>query len=92
MDSSAPYISANVGRFRGFADHYDAFRPQPPVMLVTILTQLAEVPYPTLVAAFGRAALAFQRYYGTPSCRCVLFLHFAAAGKSNTKLLNHPTG
>ncbi|HNP88354.1 MAG TPA: hypothetical protein PKK78_19615 [Kouleothrix sp.] len=53
MDSSAPYISANVGRFRGFADHYDAFRPQPPVMLVTILTQLAEVPYPTLVVDLG---------------------------------------
>lgn len=53
MHSNAPYISANVERFMGFAEHYDTFRPQPPVMLVNILTQLAGVPHPALVVDLG---------------------------------------
>lgn len=44
---------ANVERFSGFADRYDAYRPQPPAVLVDILTQLAGGTRPRLVVDLG---------------------------------------
>jgi SAM-dependent methyltransferase len=51
--SISPHISANVERFMGFADVYDAFRPHPPLAVLDILTQLAQAPRPALVADLG---------------------------------------
>lgn len=44
---------ANVERFAGFADLYDAYRPQPPRELITVLTQLARMDRPRLVVDLG---------------------------------------
>jgi ubiquinone/menaquinone biosynthesis C-methylase UbiE len=46
-------LPANVERFSGFADTYDAYRPQPPAVIVDILTQLARCPRPKLVVDLG---------------------------------------
>lgn len=49
----ASHVRANVGRFSGFADVYDAHRPTPPSIIVDILTQLADIPRPALVVDLG---------------------------------------
>src|SRR5436305_6724630 len=46
-------LSANVERFTGYADCYDAYRPAPPSILAEILTQLAQVERPHLVVDLG---------------------------------------
>ena len=46
-------LSANLDLFSGFADRYDAYRPRPPVVLLEILTQLAQVERPRLVVDLG---------------------------------------
>ena len=47
------HLHANVERFSGFADTYDRYRPQPPAVLVDILTQLAGTDRPALVVDLG---------------------------------------
>jgi ubiquinone/menaquinone biosynthesis C-methylase UbiE len=37
----------------GFADDFDAWRPSPPPVIVDILTQVAQIPYPHLVVDLG---------------------------------------
>jgi SAM-dependent methyltransferase len=49
MTTSPAHVSANVERFMGFADVYDAYRPRPPLGVLDILTQLAQAPQPALV-------------------------------------------
>ncbi|MBI5650404.1 MAG: class I SAM-dependent methyltransferase [Chloroflexi bacterium] len=44
---------ANVERFSGFADKYDHYRPQPPLVLLDILTQLAQIEQPRVVVDLG---------------------------------------
>ena len=57
---SAPYYNpANIERYSGFSDTYDRYRPQPPAILIDILTQLAAVERPALVVDVDRA----------PACR-----------------------
>ena len=53
MTSAPQYLAANLDRFSGFADRYDAYRPQPPAILIDILTQLAGVERPRLVVDLG---------------------------------------
>lgn len=53
MTHSPANISANVERFMGFADIYDSFRPRPPLAVLDILTQLADVLRPALVVDLG---------------------------------------
>jgi len=53
MTTSPAHVSANVERFKGFADIYDAFRPRPPLTVLDILTQLAQTPQPALVVDLG---------------------------------------
>ncbi len=53
MSSSPAHVSANVERFMGFADVYDAYRPRPPLAVLDILTQLAQAPQPALVVDLG---------------------------------------
>jgi ubiquinone/menaquinone biosynthesis C-methylase UbiE len=47
------FEQANVDRFKGFAAQYDAHRPQPPIILVDVLCQLARTNYPALVVDLG---------------------------------------
>jgi ubiquinone/menaquinone biosynthesis C-methylase UbiE len=44
---------ANAGRFTGFADIYDKYRPRPPQAVVDLLTHLAGAPRPRLVVDLG---------------------------------------
>jgi ubiquinone/menaquinone biosynthesis C-methylase UbiE len=44
---------ANVDRFSGFADVYDRYRPQPPMVLVDLLCQVAQIDRPRLVVDLG---------------------------------------
>ncbi len=54
MPTTTPaHLTANLDRFTGFADRYDSYRPQPPVVLIDILTQLAQVERPRLVVDLG---------------------------------------
>jgi SAM-dependent methyltransferase len=53
MTTSPAHVSANVERFMGFANIYDAYRPRPPLALLDILTQLAQAPQPALVVDLG---------------------------------------
>ena len=45
--------AANIERFSGFAAHYDAARPAPPVAIAHLLQQLAQTPRPQLVVDLG---------------------------------------
>ncbi len=45
--------SANVERFSGYADRYDTYRPRPPAVLPSVLTQLAQMQRPRLVVDLG---------------------------------------
>ncbi len=53
MASNDTDFATNVERFSGYADHYDRFRPQPPPVLLDILTQLAQASRPKLVVDLG---------------------------------------
>jgi SAM-dependent methyltransferase len=53
MTTSPAHLAANVERFMGFADVYDAFRPRPPLAVLDILTQLVQTPRPALVVDLG---------------------------------------
>ncbi len=53
MTTPPAHVSANVERFMGFADLYDAYRPRPPLAVLDILTQLAQAPQPALVVDLG---------------------------------------
>lgn len=46
-------FASNIERFTGFADLYDKYRPQPPVVLHDLLTQLADTTTPKLVVDLG---------------------------------------
>ncbi len=46
-------MDANVERFSGFAQQYDQFRPQPPLVLRTVLLGLAKIDLPELVVDLG---------------------------------------
>jgi ubiquinone/menaquinone biosynthesis C-methylase UbiE len=45
--------AANISRFSGFADCYDRYRPQPPIVIAEILSQLAHTEFPRLVVDLG---------------------------------------
>jgi ubiquinone/menaquinone biosynthesis C-methylase UbiE len=53
MNLNPSHIPANVERFSGFAEAYDAHRPQPPVALLDILTQQAQIQLPRQVTDLG---------------------------------------
>ncbi len=50
MSSDLP---PNIERFSGFAGAYDAYRPQPPSVIVEIVTQFARCPKPRRVVDIG---------------------------------------
>ncbi len=47
MTTAPAHVSANVERFMGFADRYDAHRPRPPLAIIMLLSQLAQAPRPS---------------------------------------------
>jgi SAM-dependent methyltransferase len=53
MTTPPAHLAANVERFMGFAERYDAYRPRPPQALVATLSQLARAPRPALVVDIG---------------------------------------
>jgi ubiquinone/menaquinone biosynthesis C-methylase UbiE len=53
MCAASPHLKANVDRFGGFAELYDANRPAPPAIIVDILTQLSGTSTPHLVVDVG---------------------------------------
>src|SRR5690606_2279453 len=46
-------VKANVGRWFGFADTYDRYRPQPPAAAADLLMRLAQTDRPALVVDLG---------------------------------------
>jgi ubiquinone/menaquinone biosynthesis C-methylase UbiE len=48
-----PYHPANVERFNGLADLYDAHRPQPPAVIVDVLRDVAQIHSPRVVVDLG---------------------------------------
>jgi ubiquinone/menaquinone biosynthesis C-methylase UbiE len=57
--------TGNLTRFSGFADTYDAYRPTPPAIVMDILTQMAQVQYPTLVVDIGCGTGLSTRLWAT---------------------------
>lgn len=53
MTDQPAHLAANIERFMGFADRYDAYRPRPPLAVIDLLTSLAQVARPALVADIG---------------------------------------
>ncbi|HET6383323.1 MAG TPA: class I SAM-dependent methyltransferase [Armatimonadota bacterium] len=53
MPADLSISPANLERFSGFADRYDAFRPQPPPVIPEILCQLVRTSRPALVVDIG---------------------------------------
>ncbi len=56
-------FSANIERFTGFADHYDKYRPRPPVVLADILCKLAQTSRPQIVVDLGSGTGLSTRYW-----------------------------
>lgn len=56
-------LAANVGRFTGFADVYDAYRPHPPAALAGVLCALAGQDRPRLVVDLGSGTGTSTRYW-----------------------------
>lgn len=56
-------FTANIARFSGFADVYDAYRPHPPVALAQVLTGLAGSARPSLVVDLGSGTGTSTRYW-----------------------------
>jgi SAM-dependent methyltransferase len=55
--------SGNIERFSGFADLYDKYRPDPPAILASILTRLADTAFPDLVVDLGSGTGLSTRYW-----------------------------
>jgi ubiquinone/menaquinone biosynthesis C-methylase UbiE len=63
MSQSPIDYSANIERFSGFADLYDRFRPDPPAILASVLTRLANIDIPDLVVDLGSGTGLSTRYW-----------------------------
>lgn len=56
-------FTANIARFSGFADVYDAYRPRPPAALAEVLIGLAGNDRPSLVVDLGCGTGTSTRYW-----------------------------
>ena len=63
MNQSSNDFSGNIERFSGYADLYDQYRPAPPEILASILTQLAQVAFPERVVDLGCGTGLSTRYW-----------------------------
>ena len=64
-------FSGNVERFTGFADLYDKYRPAPPAILASILTQIAQTSYPKLIVDLGSGTGLSTRYWADKAERVI---------------------
>lgn len=64
-------FSANLRRFSGFADTYDAYRPHPPAALADVLCAYAGVERPALVVDLGSGTGTSTRYWAGRAERVV---------------------
>ncbi len=64
MPEDSKRIAANVERFSGFADVYDRYRPQPPPVIVDLLTQLARCDRPAVVDLGSGTGLSSMLWAG----------------------------
>ncbi len=55
--------SANLDRFSGFAEEYNAYRPSPPAVLRNVLVELAMAKRPKLVVDIGSGTGLSTRYW-----------------------------
>jgi ubiquinone/menaquinone biosynthesis C-methylase UbiE len=60
-----------IDRFTGFADVYDAYRPQPPTVLHDLLTRLAGQRVPQLVVDLGSGTGLSTRFWAAAAVRVV---------------------
>jgi ubiquinone/menaquinone biosynthesis C-methylase UbiE len=63
LDNQPIDFSGNVERFSGFADLYDKYRPAPPSVLASVLTQIAQKSFPKLVVDLGSGTGLSTRYW-----------------------------
>ena len=63
--------SANLERFSGFAEEYDAYRPSPPAVLRNILVELAMATRPNLVVDIGSGTGLSTRYWAESADRVI---------------------
>lgn len=71
MPSVESEFAANIARFSGFADVYDAYRPRPPAALADVLCALAGVAQPALVVDLGCGTGSSTRYWAKRAGRAV---------------------
>jgi ubiquinone/menaquinone biosynthesis C-methylase UbiE len=71
LDNQPIDFSGNVERFSGFADLYDKYRPAPPTILASILTQLAQTSFPKLVVDLGSGTGLSTRYWADKAERVI---------------------
>lgn len=71
MDTQPIDFSGNIERFSGFADLYDKYRPAPPAVLASILTQLAQTRSPKLVVDLGSGTGLSTRYWADKAERVI---------------------
>lgn len=64
-------FTANIARFSGFADVYDAYRPRPPAALVEVLIGLAGRGRPSLVVDLGCGTGTSTRYWAAHAERVI---------------------
>lgn len=64
-------LSANAGRFSGFADHYDRFRPSPPDALSELLSKFTRQARPSLVVDLGCGSGLSSRYWSARSAKTI---------------------
>ena len=58
-------FASNIARFTGFAKLYDGSRPNPPPVLLDLLSRLAEVATPNLVVDLGCGTGLSSRFWST---------------------------
>lgn len=63
MTTETSRLGANIARFSGFADVYDAYRPHPPAALADVLLAFIGDPRPRLVVDLGSGTGTSTRYW-----------------------------
>jgi SAM-dependent methyltransferase len=97
MSEVSERVAANVERFSGFANVYDRYRPQPPPVVVDLLTQLARCDLPVVVDLGSGTGLSSILWAGrsssvigvepNPDMRAQAELRANAAGALNLRFI-----
>jgi ubiquinone/menaquinone biosynthesis C-methylase UbiE len=97
MPEVSKRVAANVERFSGFAEVYDRYRPQPPPVIVDLLTQLVQCDRPAVVdlgSGTGLSSLLWTNRAATvtgvepnPDMRAQAARRAEAAGALNVRFI-----